>query len=377
MIFQRALRRELASTAGAVFTALFTISITWMLIKILGQAAGGKIASGDVVALIGFAALKYLPNILTLTGFISVLLVITRSYQDSEMVVWFASGLSLSRWISPILSFGLPIVLLTGLLSFIVTPWAIGQSAEFEERFQQREDISRISPGKFMESASANRIFFVEGISGDATKVQNIFVNTLQNGRVSVIVAKEGATEIDSRGDKFVVMQKGRRYDGVPNQADFEMMEFERYGMLVADRSQTLVDNKSARSLSTSALLEDLSGSNKGELLWRIAAPLMCLLLMLLAVPLGFVNPRAGRSVNLMVALLLYYTYNNMVSIFQEKVKQDYFSFAFAWWPMHVIAMLIIGLLFFWRIDVNSRYHPLVVWAAVKRFCFPNRTAKS
>jgi len=87
MIFQRALRRELISTAGAVFTTLFTIIITVMLIKILGQAAGGQIASQDVVALIGFQSLNYLPILLILTGYISVLLVVTRSYQDSEMVV--------------------------------------------------------------------------------------------------------------------------------------------------------------------------------------------------------------------------------------------------------------------------------------------------
>lgn len=131
MIFQRALRRELLGTAGAVFTTLFTITITWMLIKVLGQAAGGKVASADVVALIGFSALNYLPIILILTGFISVLLVVSRTYQDSEMVVWFASGLSLSSWIRPVLTFGFPIIVLTGLLSFMVTPWAIQQSAEF------------------------------------------------------------------------------------------------------------------------------------------------------------------------------------------------------------------------------------------------------
>jgi lipopolysaccharide export system permease protein len=40
-------------------------------------------------------------------------MVVTRSYRDSEMVVWFASGLSLTRWIWPVLSFGLPLVLAT------------------------------------------------------------------------------------------------------------------------------------------------------------------------------------------------------------------------------------------------------------------------
>ena len=101
MIFQRALRRELAASAGATFTVLFSILVTWTLISILGKAAGGRVASGDVLALIMFAMLNYMPTVLTLTSFISVLMVVTRSYRDSEMVVWFASGLSLVRWIRP------------------------------------------------------------------------------------------------------------------------------------------------------------------------------------------------------------------------------------------------------------------------------------
>jgi len=138
MIFQRALRRDLLSTAGAVFTTLFTITITVTLIRILGQAAGGKIASADVVALLGFSALNYLPILLNLTGFVAVLLVVTRSYQDSEMVVWFASGLSLAKWIQPVLMFGLPIVTLTAVLSFFLTPWSNQQSAVYKERYANR-----------------------------------------------------------------------------------------------------------------------------------------------------------------------------------------------------------------------------------------------
>ena len=105
MIFSRALYRELASAAGATFTVLFSVCITWTLIAILGRAAGGRVASGDVVALIAFQSLNYLPTVLTLTSFISVLVVLTRTYRDSEMVVWFASGQSLLRWIRPVLVF--------------------------------------------------------------------------------------------------------------------------------------------------------------------------------------------------------------------------------------------------------------------------------
>ncbi|HEX7636164.1 MAG TPA: LPS export ABC transporter permease LptF [Noviherbaspirillum sp.] len=367
MIFQRALRRELVSTAGAVFTTLFTITITVMLIKILGQAAGGKVASQDVIALIGFAALNYLSVILILTGFISVLVVVTRSYQDSEMVVWFASGLSLTRWIAPVLSFGLPIVILTALLSFFLTPWANRHSAEFRERFEKREDIAKVEPGKFKESASADRIFFVEGVSSDTAKVKNVFVNTIQNGRTSVVVAKEGTIALDQRGDKFLVMSKGRRYDGIANQPDFRIMEFERYGVLVARQSQAVVGDKSARSLPTPALLADLNNFNRAELLWRVSLPLMCLLLMLLAIPLSFVNPRGGRSANLLIALLLFVIYSNMVTVFQNAVQQQRLPLAAAWWPIHLTAALLMVLLFSWRLFINNPYHPAALWGACKR----------
>jgi len=366
MIFQRALRRELVSTGGAVFMTLFSITITVMLIRILGQAAGGKIASGDVVALIGFAALNYLPVILILTGFVSVLLVITRSYQDSEMVVWFASGLSLTQWIRPVLLFGLPIIVLTSALSFSVTPWANRQSAEFRERFEKRNDVSKVSPGSFQESASSNRVFFVEGISGDLMSMKNVFVHSLTNTLTSIVVARNGTIETEKSGDKFLVLENGMRYEMTREQADMQITHFERYRVLVAADTQAIQGDRSARARTTFELLSKLTPVNLGELLWRLGLPFMSFLLMMLAIPLGFVNPRAGRSVNMLIALLLYVTYSNMVSYLQASVAYGKASFAMAWWPMHMIVAFITLGLFLMRLNVNSRYHPLVIWSSIR-----------
>ncbi|MEO7032004.1 MAG: LPS export ABC transporter permease LptF [Herbaspirillum sp.] len=373
MIFQRALRRELLSAAGAVFTTLFTITITVMLIKILGQAAGGIVASQDVLALIGFQTLNYLPILLILTSFISVLLVITRSYQDSEMVVWFSCGLSLTQWIAPILRFGLPLVLLTTILSFAATPWANRQSNEYRARFAQREDIAKISPGKFQESASGNRIFFVESVAIDSPKIKNVFVDTMGNGRDSVVVAREGSVSLDAAGDKFLILDQGRRYDGVTTQPDFKIMSFERYGVLVASQSNTTLGDQSARALPTMTLLQNQTPINLAELLWRVALPLMNLLLPLLAIPLAFVNPRGGRSANLMIALLLFVVYSNMVSVLQGSVAQARLSFGLGWWPVHLITLSIVTILFVWRVKGNSRFHPASAWARLKR----HRSSKS
>ena len=366
MIFQRALRRELTSSAGATFTVLFSILVTWTLISILGRAAGGKVASGDVVALLVFAVLNYLPTILILTSFISVLMVVTRSYRDSEMVVWFASGQSLVRWVVPVLTFGLPLVLLTGALSLFANPWANMKSTEFKQRFEKREDLKRVSPGQFMESVSANRVFFVEGSAAGSNVVQNVFVNTVEKNGNTVVVAKEGVIEAAPGGGQFLVLKNGRRYQGVPGQADFQAMEFERYSMRVTTRVPVLGADLPVATLSTAALLAAPNRYTMAELLWRIAAPIMCLVLLLLAIPLGFVNPRAGSSANLILAMLIFITYNNLVKLTEASVKQDNASFGAAWWPLHFLVLLGVLALFAWRLNVNHRYHPLVLLNAFK-----------
>ena len=354
--------------AGASFTVLFSILVTWTLITILGRAAGGKVASSDVLALIAFAVLNYLPTILILTSFISVLAVITRSYRDSEMVVWFASGQSLTRWVRPVLLCGLPIALVVALLSLVVMPWAQLKSNEFTERFEKREDLQRVAPGQFRESAASNRVFFVEGSAGrGVTVVQNVFVNTVENGVTSTVVAKEGVIERDDKGNRYLVLKNGRRYQGVPGKADFQSMEFERYRMRVATQVAVPGDVK-VEGLSTPALLAlPHNQYADAELQYRLSWPIMCVVLMLLAIPLGFVNPRAGASANLILALLIFFTYLHLSKALEAAVKQGKLAFGVAWWPLHLALLLIALALYAWRLTIHHRWHPAMVLGAWKR----------
>ena len=368
MIFQRALQRELASVAGATFTVLFSILVTWTLITVLGKAAGGKVSSGDVLALIGFAVLNYLPTILVLTTFISVLVVITRSYRDSEMVVWFASGQSLTRWVKPVLVFGLPIAAAVAVLSLLVVPWAHRKSDEFTERFEKREDLQRVAPGQFRESAATNRVFFVESSSGQgATVVQNVFVNTVENGVATTVVAKQGQIEPDGKGGQYLVLRNGRRYLGVPGKADFQAMEFDRYRMRVSSSVPVMGDVK-VEGVSTAALAAmPPNRYADAELQYRITAPIMCVVLLLLAIPLGFVNPRAGASANLILALLIFFTYLMLTKVAEASVKNARLSLALGWWPLHVLVLLAVVALFAWRLNVHHRWHPAMLANSFKR----------
>jgi lipopolysaccharide export system permease protein len=197
--------------------------------------------------------------------------------------------------------------------------------------------------------------------------VQNVFVNSVDGNTHSVVVAKQGVIESDGKGGQFLVLSNGRRYEGIPGQANFQTMEFERYSMRVATQAPMLGADIPVAALSTPALLLAPNRFTQAELLARIAAPITCLILMLLAIPLGFVNPRAGSSANMILALLIFFTYNNLVRLSEASVKQGKVAFATGWWPLHLFALLCVAGLFAWRLNVNHPYHPLVMLSAFKR----------
>jgi lipopolysaccharide export system permease protein len=298
-----------------------------------------------VVAFLGFNALSLLPILLSLTLFITVLLELTRSWRDSEMMIWLNSGLALTSWIKPVLIFAAPLVLVIAVLSFFISPWAAQMSEQYRSRIDSRDDISRVQPGAFGESRNRERVFFVESIAGDKQTVQNVFVNAIQHKRTGVIMSKRGFSEYAPNGDRFLVLLSGRRYEGTPGEADFRTMEFERY----ATRIQTKEGDEPVathKSTSTLGLIENPTRVNLGELLWRIGMPVSALVLALLAIPLSFVNPRAGRSVNLLFALLLYMLYSNLLSVSQARVAQGKLAFGIGWWLVHAVMLTVLLALF-------------------------------
>jgi lipopolysaccharide export system permease protein len=360
MIFKRAIVTELSTTAGAVFTVLFSIIFSVGLVRLLGEAAGGRVDNASVFQLVALVALTNLPTVLTLTLFVAVLIALSRSFRDSEMVVWFTTGQSLLAWIGPVLRFAAPIVVLVTLLSVAVSPWAERQIAESKKRFEERDDVSRVAPGRFIESSGADRVFFVESVDIDGARVRNVFVSHRSQGREGVIVAAHGVIEVNENGDRYLVLESGRRYEGVPGEAEYRMVEFERYKLRIDTRPDEPIAEQAARAKTTGALLKENTPVARAELLLRIAQPLVAVLLTLLAVPLAYLNPRVGRSFNLILAVLAFLLYNNGLSITKAWVQRGSLPFGVGVWLVHAIVFLIVAWLFVRRVYLQ-RWLP--AWA--------------
>ncbi len=354
MIFRASLVRELVITSLAIFFVLVGIIVTTQLVRLLGQAAGGTIDLGGVALLLALALLAYLPLVLSLTLFVAVLMTLTRSYRDSEMVVWFACGMSLTEWIRPVLMLTVPIVVLIALSTLVVRPWAVANAEELRRRLENRDDVSMVTPGVFRESNRGDRVFFVEKVSGKENVVGNVFVSSVQHNRQGVMVAAQGFTETAPNGDRFLVLRDGRRYEGEPGTAAYKIYEFERYAMRIevseAQRAPT------EKSVPTLELVRDPTRRNLGELSFRLGVPIGALILALLAIPLSFVNPRAGRSMNLLLALLVYMSYSNMLSIAEASIGQSRVSFATGVFGVHAVMFLLLLLLFYRRLMLFSLF---------------------
>ena len=346
MIFQRSLVREFSLIAIAVVGVLLAIILTRLLILLLGKAAGGEVLPEAVLGLIAFGILTYMPVLLGIAVFVAVLLALTRSYRDSEMTVWFSSGLSIAAWVKPVLQFALPVALICALLSLVVAPWSQAQSVEYQRLLASRDEVSSVTPGVFVESRSADRVFFVDKLSERDDVVNNIFVQSTQNNRMGVMVAQRGFVETVENGDRFVVLLNGRRYEGTPGTLDYRTVDFDRYAIRIEPR-EAARQAPANKAINTLDLFAEGKPEQIAELHWRAALPLAVLIMGLFAIPLSFVNPRSGRSWNLIFAVLVYAIYNNLLSVFQAYTAQGKIPGWLGLWPVHLTMIAIVAFLFY------------------------------
>ena len=320
MLFDTTLRRDLSRTFGGTLAVILTIVLTMMLIRTLGQAAGGVIAPQDVVLLLGYTALGHLPTMLALSLFIAVVVCLGRMYRDSEMAIWMASGVPLTRFVAPVLRMSWIVLLVVGLLVLFVWPWGNRQSTDLRDRYEQRSDLSRVAPGVFQTSRDGQRVFFVERESPESLDARQVFILSQIGSRESLTTAKGGRLEsVD--GERWLVLERGQRNEFDSADGDKMLSSFENYRILTGERALRRADVRPARALRTTELLREPTLRNQGELAWRLGLLFGATNLVLLGIGLSASNPRRASNWNLLFALLAFVVYYNLINLSQAWVS--------------------------------------------------------
>ncbi len=347
MLFDSKIRQELSRTFGATLVVILTVVLTVFLIRTIGEAAGGAVAPQDVVLLLGYVSIGYLPTVLSLSLFIAVVATLSRMYRDSEMVIWFASGVGLMRFVRPVLRASWPVLLVIGLGLTFVWPWVNKAGADLRERFEQRSDLSRVAPGMFQSSRDGSRVFFIERGEGEA-EARNVFVLMQRGDRESVTTAAAGRVEFEGER-RYLVLDHGQRNETDAATGERALASFDRYRILVNERAVQSAQDRSPRELPTTALLRDAQPRRQGELTWRLGMWLGAGNLLLLAVGFAATNPRRAANWNLLFALLAFVAYFNLISLTKAWVAAGRIGTGAALLGLHGTVFALALLLLWWR----------------------------
>jgi lipopolysaccharide export system permease protein len=348
MLFDSTLRADLARTFGGTLVVILTIVLTMFLIQTLGKAAGGVIAPQDVVLLLGYTALGHLPTMLALSLFIAVVVCIGRMYRDSEMAIWFASGVPLARFVRPVLRTAWPVLLVVGLLVLFVWPWGNRQSADLRDRYEQRSDLSRVSPGVFQSSRDGKRVFFVERDGPESVQARNVFILTTDGTKESVTSAKGGQIE-NLDGARWLALERGQRNESDSASGEKLLSGFDSYRVQMGERALQKTEAQPPKAMRTIELLRQPTPRHQGELVWRLGLLFGAANLVLLAIGLSASNPRRASNWNLLLALLGFVVYYNLITLGQGWVAAGRVGMGAMLLGLHGGVLLLAMALLWWR----------------------------
>jgi lipopolysaccharide export system permease protein len=264
-------------------------------------------------------------------------------YRDSEMVIWFSSGRGLAEFVRPLFGFAWPILLLIAVFALVGWPWANSQTQNMRERYERRSDIERVAPGEFRESAGRLRVFFIDKDAPDSATASNVFISSIERNLRIVTSARSGRME-DLNGTRYLMLSNGQRIEEPLQPTGIKVSEFETYGARIGGRTVDSLDTTPVRARTTLTLLREPNAINRAELAWRIGLLFAGANFVLLALSLSSVNPRVGRSGNLLFALFAFVLYFNLLNLGQNWVGTGRIGVGFFMLALHG-GVFVLGLL--------------------------------
>jgi len=155
-------------------------------------------------------------------------------------------------------------------------------------------------------------VSYAHSVSEDKKQLNQVFLAGTADTQdtFSIITAKTGETLLDqATGKRYLVLKEGHQYSGKPGGLNYEVVSFSRYSQFVPEPEYEARSKKETDGMSTFELLQADTTKAKAALQWRFSLPVLVLVIALLAVPLSRTQPRQGRYVKMVPAILLYIIY--------------------------------------------------------------------
>ena len=353
MIVFRYLSREVLTTIAAVSAVLLVIIMSGRFIKYLAQAAQGMLDPGVLLLIMGYRLPGFLQLILPLGLFLGILLAYGRLYLDSEMTVLSATGMSNRRLLGYSMAPAAIVAAMVAWLSLGLAPQGVAEVARIFNQQEAMTEFDTLVPGRFQAMKDGSRMTYTESLSEDRSQLSGVFITEKnfdrgREGDITLLVAEQGRQVIHADGSRYLILENGYRYDGNPGQADYRVTRYETHGVLLPKPSVS-AEIGEREAIPSRELIGSDDPRLQAELQWRLSIPLLVFVVTLLAVPLSRVNPRQGRFLKLLPAILLYMAYLALLIGARGQLDKGKIPMALGLWWVHALFLLIGAALFLWQ----------------------------
>lgn len=340
-ILQKYILREWAWTALAVSIVLLIVLVGAYLGDMLNDIADGRMPAGLLSTQLLLHLPQTLENILPLVGFVAVVWGLGRFYRDQEMAVMRSSGFGWRQLIKPLLSLVGPMALILLVLGLWAVPTAARVAEQQLEKAFRSAAVWGLQAGKFHVLRRGELVIYAESIEDEGTALRNIFIKQRENGREQVWVAQRGSYWMDTAtGDRYLILEEGKVTDIAPGQLDLRVLSFARNDLRLPEPEFRKRKNAGLDAKPSSDLLSEGDTESVAELQWRLSPAITVLVLGLLAIPLAHSEPREGRGGRIVLGILVYLLYGNLVYLCRSWVADGYLPTYIGIWWVHVLFLV-------------------------------------
>lgn len=343
IIVNRYLVREALFSWLAVTGVLLVIISSHRFARFLAEAAAGKLPGAAVFELLGYGSVGFLAVLVPVGFFLGLLMAFGRLYRDSEMTALIACGVGPRDLYRPVFALAVVAAVLHAGITLYASPWAAEQALKARRTAEKEAELGVFEAGRFKSVRGGEAVFYAEDIDPQTGVLQGLFLSQREEGHKRVVVrAATGEQRLDpDTGRRMLVLRDGLRYDGIPGQGDYRVLHFAEHGVEIAPSAPDLATSK-REGVPTAALLGSGDPRDVAELQWRISGPVTLLVLTFIAVPLSRTRPREGRYGRVVVGVLVYVVYSNLLGVARLALEREQLPAWIGLWPVH-IAFLVAG----------------------------------
>ncbi|MEX1034017.1 MAG: LPS export ABC transporter permease LptF [Cellvibrionaceae bacterium] len=356
MIILRYFTREILLSTLVISGGLLLLTVGDRFAGYLNDAIRGDLAPEVVFLILALRIPDMLMLILPICFFLSVLFAYGRLYVDSEMVVLSSCGFSKLRLVAYTMVPAAIIAALVLGLTMFVSPYSLKMADDIIVQQRNRSELEVLTAGRFESLRDdESTTYYFERFAADRGKILNVFIAERPSGAsegnpVSVVRASAATDEINfATGDRYLVLEDGYQYIGVPGHSDYREIKFERYGTFLPARTidSAPIDREEYASLTT--LLDTDNPEYIAELQWRLSLPLFIFVIALIAVPLSHTSPRRGRFLKIFPGFILAVFYLGGLSVVRSMVERGSIPQLPGIWWVHLTFLGVALALLLWN----------------------------